>query len=92
MSGLTKEIKNEIMRFLIETGSNESLQKENTATNNVQELTSVANKHSFTFSAPDMIRHQAETILSFTDDELVIYYTDENWWKKCLEAYAKYVK
>ena len=90
MSSLKKEIKSEIIRFLTETGSNQELQKENMATKNVKELTDVANKHGFNFSAPDMIRHQAETIISFTDEELVIYYTDENWWLKCLEAYSKY--
>lgn len=87
---ILKETKNEIQRFLQETGSNQELQKENMKTKNVKELVDVANKYGFNFSASDMIRHQAETIISFTDEELVIYYNDENWWLKCLEAYSKY--
>lgn len=90
MSVIKPEVKNEIIRFLVETGNNQELQKKNMATKNVKELVDVANRHGFKFSAADMIRHQAETIISFTDEELVIYYNDENWWMKCLEAYSKY--
>lgn len=87
---LKTEVKNEIIRFLVETGSNQELQKENMATKNVKELVDVANRHGFKFTPGDMIRHQAETIISFTDEQLVIYYNDTNWWMKCLEAYSKY--
>jgi hypothetical protein len=89
---LKTEVKNEIIRFLVETGSNQELQNENMATKNVKELVDVANRHGFKFTPSDMIRHQAETIISFTDEELDIYYNDANWWMKCLEAYSKYGK
>ena len=76
---LKTEVKNEIIRFLVETGSNQELQNENMATKNVKELVDVANRHGFKFTPSDMIRHQAETIISFTDEELDIYYNDANW-------------
>ena len=80
----------QIEAFLAETGVNEAMRTENMAANNVEELTAVANRHGFEFTAADMIRHQAETILTFTDAELVIYYTNEPWWQLCLEAYSLY--
>ena len=52
---LKTEVKNEIIRFLVETGSNQELQNENMATKNVKELVDVANRHGFKFTPSDMI-------------------------------------
>ncbi len=84
------ETKETIAAFLIETGQNEKMRNENMAASNVEELVAVANKYGFQFTPADMIRHQAETILSFNDEELALYYKNHNWWMLCLEAYALY--
>lgn len=84
------EAEAQIEAFLIETGSNEAMRNENMATKTVEELVVVANKYGFKFTPADMIRHQAETILTFTDEELNIYYENEYWWQLCLQAYSLY--
>ena len=56
------------------------------------ELVVVANRYGFAFTPADMIRHQAATILSFTDEELSLYTQSGPWWMLCLEAYARYGK
>ena len=43
------------------------------ASTNVEELVAVANQHGFKFTPADMVRHQAQTILSFSDAELELY-------------------
>ena len=78
------------MAFLIETGNNEIVRNENMATKNVEELAGVANRYGFMFTPADMIRNQAQTILTFTDKELELYYKSGPWWQLCLQAYAKY--
>jgi predicted ribosomally synthesized peptide with nif11-like leader len=82
----------QIMAFLVETGTNEAMRNQNMATTNVEELVSVANQHGFEFTAADMVRHQAQTILSFSDAELELYTQSTSWWQLCLEAYARYGK
>lgn len=82
--------KAQIQAFLAETGKNEAMRNENMATRNVAELTVVANRYGFAFTAADMVRHQAQTILTFTDKELELYTQSPPWWKLCLDAYAAY--
>lgn len=82
--------KAQIQAFLAETGKNEAMRNENMATHNVAELVAVANRYGFAFTAADMIRHQAQTILTFTDKELELYTQSPPWWKLCLDAYAAY--
>lgn len=84
------EAEKSIDAFLAETGTNEELRNANMATTNVEELAAVANDHGFAFSAADMIRHQAQTVLTFTDEELELYTRSGPWWQLCLEAYARY--
>lgn len=84
------EAERQIEAFLIETGKNAELREQNMATKNVTELAAVANRHGFEFTAADMIRHQAQTILSFTDEELSLYSGSAPWWQLCLQAYAAY--
>ena len=90
MSDLSPTAKEQIIAFLVETGKNEAMRNENMATKNVAELVAVANRYDFRFTPGDMIRHQAQTILSFTDEELSLYTQSEPWWRLCLDAYAKY--
>jgi len=80
----------QIKAFLVETGSNEVMRNENMDSKTVEELVAVANRYGFRFSAADMIRHQAQTILSFNDEELSLYYQSQSWWQLCLEAYGRY--
>jgi predicted ribosomally synthesized peptide with nif11-like leader len=82
--------KAQIEAFLVETGTNEGMRNENMASKNIVELVAVANRHGFSFTAADMIRHQAQTILSFTDSELELYTQSGPWWQLCLDAYAAY--
>jgi predicted ribosomally synthesized peptide with nif11-like leader len=82
----------QITAFLVETGTNASMRTENMAARNVEELVAVANRHGFAFTAADMVRHQAQTILSFSDAELDLYTKSAPWWQLCLEAYARYGK
>ena len=80
----------QIKAFLVETGKNEAMRNDNMASKTVEELVAVANRYGFRFTAADMIRHQAQTILSFTDEELSLYFQSQSWWQLCLEAYARY--
>jgi len=82
----------QITAFLVETGTNASMRTENMAARNVEELVAVANRHGFDFTPADMVRHQAQTILSFSDAELDLYTKSAPWWQLCLEAYARYGK
>lgn len=82
----------QITAFLVETGTNASMRTENMAARNVEELVAVANRHGFAFTPADMVRHQAQTILSFSDAELDFYTKSAPWWQLCLEAYARYGK
>ncbi len=82
----------QITAFLVETGKNASMRTENMAARNVEELVAVANRHGFAFTPADMVRHQAQTILSFSDAELDFYTKSAPWWQLCLEAYARYGK
>ncbi len=82
----------QIIAFLVETGKNEAMRNQNMAATNVAELVAVANRHGFDFTPADMIRHQARTILSFSDVELELYTQSGPWWMLCLEAYARYNK
>jgi hypothetical protein len=68
------------------------MRTENMAARNVEELVAVANRHGFAFTPADMVRHQAQTILSFSDAELDFYTKSAPWWQLCLEAYARYGK
>ena len=61
----------QIKAFLVETGKNEAMRNENMDSRTVEELVAVANKYGFRFSPADMIRHQAQTILSFNDEKTV---------------------
>ncbi|MEQ9365796.1 MAG: Nif11-like leader peptide family natural product precursor [Leptospirales bacterium] len=79
-----------IEKFLVETGVNEAMRNENMKCANVEELAAVAKRYGFEFTAADMIRHQAKTILTFTDQELVIYFRSQPWWQLCLQAYSLY--
>ena len=80
----------QIKAFLVETGKNEAMLNENMDSRTVEELVAVANRYGFRFSPADMIRHQAQTILSFNDEELSLYYQSQSWWQLCLEAYGRY--
>ena len=91
-TSLTPQAREQIFAFLIETGSNAQMREENMKTQNVAELVAVANRYGFAFTPADMIRHQAATILSFTDEELSLYTQSGPWWMLCLEAYARYGK
>jgi predicted ribosomally synthesized peptide with nif11-like leader len=82
----------QIAAFLVETGTNEAMRNENMQAKNVSELVAVANRYGFAFTPADMIRHQAKTILSFTDEELSLYTESADWWMLCLQAYVKYGK
>jgi predicted ribosomally synthesized peptide with nif11-like leader len=82
----------QITAFLVETVTNASMRTENIAARNVEELVAVANRHGFAFTPADMVRHQAQTILSFSDAELDLYTKSAPWWQLCLEAYARYGK
>jgi predicted ribosomally synthesized peptide with nif11-like leader len=82
----------QITAFLVETGTNATMRAENMAARNVEELVAVANRHGFAFTPADMVRHQAQTILSFSDAELDLYAKSAPWWQLCLEAYALYGK
>lgn len=88
----TSEAKQQIVAFLVETGTNASMRAQNMESTNVEELVTVANRHGFQFTPADMIRHQAQTILSFSDQELELYSKSGPWWLRCLEAYARYGK
>ncbi len=92
ITGPSAAATSQIVGFLVETGNNESMRNQNMASTNVEELVAVANQHGFKFTPADMVRHQAQTILSFSDAELELYSGSAPWWQLCLEAYARYGK